>query len=489
MFSPDQLRDSLRRSVRVVIAAQIATQLVSLGVLAVLFRQLGPEPYGLLGMVVPLLLVVRILITAGLDVATIQQEELDDRRVSALFWLNQGLGLAMALVTAAMAPVLAWFYGVEQLTGLTLALAGTSVATVLGIQHQALLQRKLRLGTLAVVRLVALAFGGTAGIVAASTGCGVWSLVMQQYVELLTLALLVWAVEPWRPALVLRGTGSRPLVRFGGYYALSNLVFFVAANADKVLVGVVLGPRALGLYSQAFNLMMKPVFVVTAPVTEIMLPALSRAVGEVREYARLTLDFFRFIALAMLPAGVGLIIVAPEAIRVIGGPQWTEAGPILRAFSVAILVQGFFNAMGSVFASASRTDRLFASSLVIAAVLCTAFLVGLQLGYLAGRPVLGVAWSYSLTMLLIVFPPYLIFGLRTVGLTFGRWLAQLRMPASAAAVMGLVVGTCHFLLVGFPDPLVLGVEIPIGVVVYAALARREIRQFVISLGSRSRPTG
>ncbi|NQT16463.1 MAG: hypothetical protein HQ582_27135, partial [Planctomycetes bacterium] len=64
MYSPDEIKQSLRRESRLVILAQIGSQLVSLGVLAVLYRLLGLHPYGLLGMVVPLLLLVRILVNS-----------------------------------------------------------------------------------------------------------------------------------------------------------------------------------------------------------------------------------------------------------------------------------------------------------------------------------------------------------------------------------------------------------------------------------------
>ncbi|MFH1919348.1 MAG: oligosaccharide flippase family protein, partial [Planctomycetota bacterium] len=327
------------------IAAQIAAQFVSLGVLAALFRLLGLEPYGLLGMVMPVLLLGRILTTSGLDVATVQQSELSDDQVSALFWLNQGLGLTTALLTAACAPLLVWFYGIRghdvaDLGWVTVALAGVSVAAALSAQHQALLRRKLRLGALAAAQLVALTTAGLSGVAAAVAGWGIGALVVQQYVELLVLAALTWWLEPWRPAFKLRGTGAMRLIHFGGHCTLGSLMFYLVANVDKVLVGYALGPAALALYGQAFNLMMKPVHLVLTPLTGVMLPVLSRAAGDRRQYAPLLLGFFRFIALVMLPSAVGLAIVAPEAMRVLGGERWAEAGPILSVLAVAILVQG-----------------------------------------------------------------------------------------------------------------------------------------------------
>ncbi len=97
---------SLRRNTWIVVAAQAASQLVTLAVLAVLFRRLGVESFGLLGMVTPLLLLVRIFVASGLDVAAVQRAELSDRQVSSLFWINQGLGLTMAAAIAAAAPLL-----------------------------------------------------------------------------------------------------------------------------------------------------------------------------------------------------------------------------------------------------------------------------------------------------------------------------------------------------------------------------------------------
>jgi PST family polysaccharide transporter len=189
------------------------------------------------------------------------------------------------------------------------------------------------------------------------------------------------------------------------------------------------------------------------------------------------LGFSRFIALTMLPAGVGLAIVAPEAMRVLGGQPWAAAGPVLRILALALLVQGFFDALGSVFASVGRSDRLAYASIVIALVLSASFALGLTLGGRRGEPLRGVALGYSISMVLLVFPGYLAFALRTVDVAFRDWLGQLVPAAPAAGVMGLVVALCHRLLGSvwpLPAPMLLAVEILVGVLVYSLLARRDI---------------
>jgi PST family polysaccharide transporter len=487
VLASDPVQQSLQRGTRTVIVMQLVSQLVTLVVLAVLYRVLGPEPYGLLAMVVPLLLLLRVVISGGLDVAAVQRADLSGPQVSALFWLNQILGVATVVVALAVAPGLAWFFNEPRLVSLTAALGGTSLVVALGTQHQALLQREMRLGTLAVIRVTAQAIGGAAGIAAAWRGAGVWALVVQQYVEFFALTVLAWLVEPWRPQFVLRRAGTRGMIRFGGHYTLSGLMFFVASNADKVIIGYTLGEKALGLYSQAFNLMNKPVQAIITPLTGLMLPSLSRAAGNPAQYSALLLGFFRAIALVMLPAAVGLSIVANEAMTVLGGPQWSAAGPLLAALALSMLVQGFVNVFGSVLASVGRADRLFYASAQIAVVTCAGLLAGLEIGRALGHPALGVAEAYSFIMVVVVFPPYLVYVLRTIGLPWQRWLAEVQAAARPAIGMGVILALIHWGLgraelmrTGF----LLVTEILLGVALYGLLARREIARLLALLGKK-----
>jgi len=490
---PRSLEHAVRRSSRVVVVVQIAAQIAGLGILAVLWRTLGTGPYGLVGMVAPLLALARIVITSGLDVVTIQQSEMSERQVSALFWVNQGLGLLCAAAIAASGPLVASFYRASELRWLTVAMAGTPVAFVLGTQHQALLQRKMRLAALALARFAAMLLGGAAGIGVALAGGGIWALVAQQYAELLSLALLVWTLEPWRPSLVLRGTGSRRLVRFGGHYMVAALMIYLVTNVDKVLVGFFLGTDPLALYGQAFNLAMKPLHVITTPILAVMFPALARAAGHAHEFASLLLGFFRFMALVMLPAGVGLAIVAPEAVRVLGGPQWAEAGPLLRILALLIPAQCFYQAAGSVLAAAGCARRLSLASVAGGAAWGAAFCLGLFWGRALDAPqpmasLYGISLGYTLGLIVVVLPAFLLLTLNTVHVSCRAWLDQLRPALWATLGMAALVGTCHGLfgraawwfgpLLPLPDALLLALELAVGVTSYAVFSRRAIGWFL-----------
>lgn len=484
------LERAVQRGLKSAAWMQAASQLVSICVLAVLMRLVGPAGYGLLGMVFPLLNLLRLFTTLGLNVATVQRAELAPAEISALFWLNVGLGACASLAAAAAAPALALFYRNEAVAPVALAMALTPLLMALGAQHQALLERLLKIGAVARLRFGAQVIGSAASIAAAvAAGWGVGALVLGQYVELLALAALAWAVEPWRPNWPKFTRESLGLLRFGGQYTLSQLVFFVAGNLDKVLVGLWFGERALGWYSQAFQVAQKPVLLITTPVSSVMLPALARAVGDRSAHTALVSSFFRITGVLLWPCGVGLLIVAPEAMLALGGSEWAPAGGLLRALSLTLLVQGFVNLCGSIFAAAGRADRLLLGATLLALSFAAAYATTLALapGLTSDpqRQFALLAWAHTAT-LLVVGAPYVAWCCRTEGVSLRALLHVLWPAARAALMMGAIVASVRWALLRAAMPTamtLLLVELAIGALSFAWLARRE-RPMLLERGAR-----
>ena len=249
------------------------------------------------------------------------------------------------------------------------------------------------------------------------------------------------------------------------------------------------GKSGLGIYSQSFQLVMKPVQLITLPVTNVMLPALSRAQSDPVAYQAIALNFYRMIAVTLLPAGVGLFVVGRDVMQVLA-PDWKEAGWLVTALAPAIMVQGFVNITGSVLASAGKTKWLFVASLV----LCLFLLQGYATGYWLGESLdgvenaprgafLGVAASYSLVMVLVVLVPYLSFTCSLVGIRFRDLVSLSWYPAVVSLGMGGVTWLLgDVLLVNCPPWLRLLLVVPAGVIFFALLARQDVRWLVGQLG-------
>lgn len=494
-----ELKARARSGTLAATAAGWVGQIVQVALYAALYRLLAPEVWGEYWTVLLWVLLLRTFSTAGLNIGAVQRAELSDSQSTTLFWLMLAAGGLTALATAALGPALAWYHAEADLLPLALAMSVTALLAAGGAQHQALIERRMRLGALAAARLGSQVAGGVTAVALAWSDWGVWSLVAQAYVELGLLAALAWWLEPWRPARPSRGESVRDLVSFGGYYTTAMVLFAVAQLADKLLLSFALdGPdadRALGYYTQAFAWMMKPVLLVTTPVSAVALPALSRAArttraaGPLALYRDVLLAFGRLLGLVLFPCGVGLAIVAPEAMVVLGGARWEPAGEILRVLAIVILAQGFINIMGSVLVSVGRADRLCRGALVLAVLTTIGSAIGLAIGRTLQQPALGLAAGYVAAVVGVFFVPYLVFALRTSGVPAREWFKTMRPAAVAAAAMGVIVLGCRFALqrVDSLTPVAsLAIEITVGVAAYALFARREAAWLRSQLGRLTR---
>ena len=125
MQDREKLDRQVRAGTRAVVVAQIASQLIAVAVLAVLYRNVERSAYGLLGMAFPLVMLPRMMATLGLSVTAIQRKSLSNAESSSLFWLNICLGLVAGGVTALLGIIFASLYGAAELKTLCWALRET----------------------------------------------------------------------------------------------------------------------------------------------------------------------------------------------------------------------------------------------------------------------------------------------------------------------------------------------------------------------------
>ncbi len=416
-------------------AAQGAQFFLNLVYIMVLARLLLPQEFGLVAMVTTVMGFLRIFQDAGLSTATVQRQEITHAQVSNLFWVNVGVGGVITLLVAASAPAVAWFYHEPRLVSITLVLSTTFLLASSAAQHVALLNRQMRFSAIAMIDIASMLTGYLTGIGIALLGYGYWALVAAIVVQVAIKLVLIWSVSGWRPQLPSRNTQTRRLLKFGANLTAGTLMYSLARGADNLLIGRFFGAAAVGLYSRASILLLRPLQQFMAPIIAVVVPALSRVQGQRDRYRRTFLQVFEAIALmSFLLTGLLLPLAHPLTLVVLG-PKWEAAAVIFAAFTVAAMTYPPTSAATWLFASQGRgKDWVLASSIVSSVTLCS-FLVGLPFG-----PV-GVAISYSASRVLMEVPlVYYMAGRRGPVSGGDLWLASLRhLP-----VWGVVCGTTWY---------------------------------------------
>jgi PST family polysaccharide transporter len=413
-------------------AAHGLRHVVQLVTTVVLVALLEPTDFGLVSMATVFVTLAALIPDLGTATAIVRRRRVPSALLSSVFWLNVTGGFVAAALVLAAAPLVARLYGEPRVGPILGVLSLTFVVSSASVVHVALLRRRLAFRALARVEIWAAVLGAAAGIGAAASGAGVWSLVAQSIAGVATRTAGAWIVETWRPRLVFSWRSARRVLGFGLNLTGFSVFNHFARHADYLLIGCALGAEALGFYTLAYRLMLYPVQNIAAVVTRVAVPV----------YARIQDDHARFraalqrvtgtIAAISFPMMVGLMAVAEPLVATLFGPTWAPAAPLIVILAPVGLVQSVISPLGSVYQATGRAGLFFAWGVVMGAAAIGAFVAGLPYG------VRGVAVAYAVVSLLMVYPSCAI-PVRLIGLSVPRFLGPLAPTFLCSAAMGLVV--------------------------------------------------
>ncbi len=464
-FNTDHLLRNLKghtiSSGAVTMSAQGGKFLLSLISTMILARLLIPQDFGLVAMVTTVTSFLRVFKDAGLSIATVQRERITHAQVSNLFWINIAVSVLSTLIVAASAPAIAWFYHNSRLTNITLLLSTTYLISGSAVQHQALLKRQMRFKALALIEVSSMTIGVVTGVVMALLGYRYWSLVGSSLSTEITGLLLTWSISRWRPQLPSRRSGIGPLLTFGLHRTAGDFITSVARGSDNLLIGRVYGSGAVGLYSRASDLLIRPLEQFLSPINAVFVPALSRLQSQPQRYRSTFLRLYEAIALTgFFFTGLFLALARPLTL-VLLGPKWEQAAVIFGGFTIAAFCAPLATASAWLFTSQGRgRDMLVAQSFNSFATFLS-FIVGLPFG-----PV-GVAIAFSASNLLIRVPVfYFSVGRRGPVRTVDLWIVFLRhLPVWI--VVFVVTWLTRTLVVNLAPVAQLLICVPVGVLVGA----------------------
>lgn len=427
----DDLKEKTLRGGVARLGAQGANFVLRIASLMILARLLGPDDFGLVGMVTAFTGVLSLFRDFGLSSAAIQRPHVTREEASTLFWINVLVGLLLGACALTFAPAVAAFYREPRLVKVTAALAAGFVFNAAGVQHGVILQREMRFTTLAIINTVSLVIGSAIGIAGALTGFGYWSLVAMTVAQPLALTVGQWIATGWMPGRPSRSADILPMARFGGLMTLNALVCYVAFNADKMLLGRVWGVAALGVYGRAYSLINIPTDNLNVAAGEVAFSALSRVQHDPLLLKAYFLKGYSLVLAMTIPITIACALFAEDVVVVVLGARWTEAAPIFRLLAPTILTFAVVNPLGWLVYALGRAGRGVRMALSLAPVL----IGGYALGILQGPK--GVALAYSLVMTLWIVPG-IAWAVRDTALSTGEVLRTAAKPLASGLAAGLV---------------------------------------------------
>jgi PST family polysaccharide transporter len=423
------------------LVSRVGRQSVQVLLSILLARLLKPEDFGLLGMITVFIGFANVFLDMGFGSALIQKKEVEKDHYNSIFWINLIAGITLAFIFFIASPFIANFYGEPTLNQLTKFISLSFIIGSLGIVQTSILKKSLLFKRLAIVEVGALILSGILGIISALIGLGVWSLAIQTVSLSFFTVIILWFINDWRPAFSFKRSYVKDLLGFSSNLLGFNSFNYWIRNIDNLLVGKILGTAALGIYSNAYRILLAPIYLISYTIGQVLFPAFSTIQENKEEIARLYLKMTGVIALITFPMMTLLFVLSDHFVLGLFGENWIEMIPILRVFSIVGILQSIGTINGNLYLSEGRTELQFKVGLVVGLLGISAIVIGLRWG------IIGIAIAYGIATT-ILFYPTLNIAVSLVGLKAMDVLKNFLGIIVCTIIMGLLIWIFDQL---FPD--------------------------------------
>jgi PST family polysaccharide transporter len=360
---------------------------------AILARLLTPNAFGVMGMIQTTIALINIMNQFGLSPAIIQGENLNQKRLSSLFWFNMLIGIIMTGIVFFSANLVALFFNQDSLAPLLRLISVVFTIVSFSFIQQSLLRKEMNFKKLFNINIISTISYGIITILLATNGFGVKSLVFGYISKSIITTALIILFYRWLPSFRFDLKEIKDLLNFGVYMFGSSILNYFNRNLDYLLIGRFLGPEALGYYTLAYKMMLIPVQKIGGVINNTFLPAFSQIKQNQKSIKKYYLKVLQLISLITFPMMGGLFIVAPEFILSIYGENWSTVIVLIQILSITGALQSLGTTVGTILLSQGRSDISFKWNLFAVSNLAIAMLIGMNWG-IVGVAVGVAAFSF-----------------------------------------------------------------------------------------------
>ncbi len=298
----------------------------------VLARLLLPEDFGLIGMLFIFIAVSGAFVESGFGAALVQKKGTDQLDYDTVFYFNLLVSAGCYCLLFLVAPLISAFYNQPPLAGLLRVLALKLIINALTLVPHTILYKTLAFRKLAIASCISISVSGTAAIVAAANGLGVWSLVIQQLcLALLKVPLFFWFC-PWTPSLAFGTDRLRSLFPYGSKLLVASLLQRFFDNVYFLAIGKFYPAATLGYYGRAKQLQQVPTRALSVSLSLVTFPLFSELQDNPKRLKQSLRKAITLGAFVVFPALAGLAAIAEPFVKVVLTDKWLPCIPYIYLF-------------------------------------------------------------------------------------------------------------------------------------------------------------
>jgi len=341
--------------------ASIMAFIIGLIQIAILSRYLGAEEIGMISLITVVVGFGRVFSDAGMSNALIHFQDLDDRQIHSLYWINIGVALCISLTLFFLAIPIATLFDAPALAPLIRIMCFAIVCGSIGQQYYILLKRDLHFKTISlidlaqrvviflaiIIMLVVFKIGILSVIYATVLGSIIFSIVS------LISGLRYFPLAKLNNLSV---SHIRECLRFGGFQLTDRSVGYLSSNLDKLFIGRFFGLDILGVYELATVLINRPISIINPIFNNVSFPLFSKMQNDLPRLNQWYIKKIAVISLISAPIYCGMYAIRFELVEFVFGENWGLAATTISVLFILGYFKSVSNPMGTYTLALGRPD-------------------------------------------------------------------------------------------------------------------------------------
>jgi len=443
--------------------ARLISRVIDLGTMLILARLLTPQDFGLVAIAMTIVLILEATLELPLSQALVRLEKIEESYYDTAFTLALLRGAILCASVAIIAVPFASFYNHPGLVTLIIVLSIAPAARGLLNPRLAAFAKNLNFKYEFMFELVGKVTAFVIGLTTALLTHSYWAIAAGTVAAPLVIAVMSYVMFPFRPRLTL--SHWRVFGDFLGWVSLSQVVLAINWQSDQLLLGKLMPPKQLGMFSLANNLTNIPIMSLFSPLLRPLLSAFTMMRDDKERLKSSYINAATACIAVGVPLLVGQSLVADPMVRLLLGPKWIGAIPMVQWLAISLIPWLWGMLLTPLSMALGQTRAMVSRNILQMGVKLPLVVVGaIKYGFA------GVIGARLISETISAFYCMVIIK-RLSGLTVAEQLISCWRPAIAAMAMAIALRAVNPLLTWGILPWQLGAQLAIlialGIAVYS----------------------
>jgi O-antigen/teichoic acid export membrane protein len=315
---------------------------------------LGPKDFGLVALVNVFLGGLEMLSDLGIGMDVVQSPRGDNRDfINTAFWIQACRGLVLWAIATSLAYPFAVFY--KQPAVLWLAIVGAASIGLRGFTSGSIwgMTRHIQLKKLTLLNLTSESAGFLISVAWAAVDPGAWALVIGRVASTVVFVAASHLVAGFGVSMRWDSKAAREIMVFGAGIFVSTSTYFLAGEAERLVVGKFVNLAELGCFSLALTISAAASAGPRQIIGQVFFPMVAKSLQQDKRKAANHYRTVRHLSLAICSVmGLSFVPGSRWIVALLLGQKYDMTGWVLQLLGFRCALELFtFSAASMLFAT------------------------------------------------------------------------------------------------------------------------------------------